>query len=83
MFTCAQVYATLIMFCLQCLVHMQTRKRMRQKYGLEEEPCNDFHVTAWCVTVVALRPVHLAATGGRCIASRTDSPRSTGISVCC
>ena len=44
----AQVYATLIMFCLQCLVHMQTRKRMRQKYGLEEEPCNDFHVTAWC-----------------------------------
>ena len=54
------------MFCLQCLVHMQTRKRMRQKYGLEEEPCNDFHVTAWCVHVVAafwpVQPCHCATS---------------------
>ena len=50
-----QVYTTLIMFCLQCLVHMQTRKRMRQKYGLEEEPCNDFHVTAWCAGLTSLQ----------------------------
>ena len=56
------------MFCLQCLVHMQTRKRMRQKYGLEEEPCNDFHVTAWFVPFAASLPVHFATVRCRCIA---------------
>ncbi len=33
----------------RAVVHMQTRKRMRAKYNLEESPCGDCCTTTfWC-----------------------------------
>ena len=46
--TCAQAFYLLGGYCLQPVVHAPSRRRMREKYGLEEAPCGDCLVTFLC-----------------------------------
>ena len=48
MCTRPQIYCCLAQFCLQWIVHTQSRERLRNKYGLEAAPCSDCCVTFWC-----------------------------------
>ena len=44
----AQVYYALTHFCLQWIVQLRTRQRLRTKFGLEEAPCSDCCVAFLC-----------------------------------
>ena len=50
------MYWCLAQFCLQWVVHTQSRERLRNKYGLEAAPCSDCCVTFWCVRLHAWLP---------------------------
>ena len=58
--TCAQIYCCLAQFCLQWIVHSQSRERMRNKYGLEATPCSDCCVTFWCARLARVAPKRCA-----------------------
>ena len=45
---CCLLYWLASYFHLCCLPHMNKREKLRQKYGLQEEPCGDCLVTTFC-----------------------------------
>ena len=61
------MYCCLAQFCLQWIVHTQSRERLRNKYGLEVAPCSDCCVTFWCARprerlLCGCRPLLLRST---------------------
>ena len=45
---CLQLYYCLAQFCLNWVVGMSTRERIRGKYGVAPAPCNDCCVAFFC-----------------------------------
>ena len=51
-----QVFYCAAGYCLQCIVHAPSRRRMREKYGLEEAPFDDCMTTFLCAASLWRNP---------------------------
>jgi len=51
-----QVFYCAAGYCLQCIVHGPSRRRMREKYGLEEAPFDDCLTTFLCAVSLLATP---------------------------
>jgi len=70
------VYWCLAQFCLQWVVHTQSRERLRGKYGLAAAPCSDCCVTFWCARWLCHVPLH-ACPPWLCIEKTDTTPHSS------